>query len=157
MDVMAVPSDDNLLLDVKMQTADVDFVPPGFPTTIKLDAYDYSVYGTISGVGTYLSADTVSDEVCIGAKKPYFKVHMEVTGRNFVGKASEGNRSCRTLKSPGCGNREQGCSTRGDHARTQVCEVYFQAGQSRAAGDAEARSIPRMVQQSGQRGAPGQV
>jgi membrane fusion protein, adhesin transport system len=84
-----VPSDDNLLLEVKVQTADIAFVKPGLPATIKMDAYDYTVYGTLSGVVTYISADTVNDEVRTANEKPFFKVLVKATGKNYLGKAAE--------------------------------------------------------------------
>jgi membrane fusion protein, adhesin transport system len=84
-----VPSDDNLLLEVKVQTADIAFVKPGLEATIKMDAYDYSIYGTLSGVVTYVSADTVSDEVRTANEKPFFKVMVKATGKNYLGKAAE--------------------------------------------------------------------
>lgn len=84
-----VPSDDKLEFEVKVQTADVAFVRPGLPATIKMDAYDYSIYGTLSGEVTYISADTVSDEVRTPNDKPYFKVRVRATGKNYLGKAAE--------------------------------------------------------------------
>lgn len=84
-----VPTDDNLLLEVKVATADVAFVKPGLDATIKMDAYDYSIYGSLSGVVTYISADTVNDEVRTSNEKPYFKVLVKATGKNFNGKAAE--------------------------------------------------------------------
>jgi membrane fusion protein, adhesin transport system len=84
-----VPSDDKLLFEVKVQTADIAFVKPGLEATIKMDAYDYSIYGTLSGVVTYISADTINDEVRTPNEKPFFKVLVKATGKNYLGKAAE--------------------------------------------------------------------
>jgi len=84
-----VPTDDKLLFEVKVQTADIAFVRPGLEATIKMDAYDYSIYGSLSGVVTYVSADTVSDEVRTPNEKPFFKVLVKATGKNYLGKAAE--------------------------------------------------------------------
>jgi membrane fusion protein, adhesin transport system len=84
-----VPTDDKLLLEVKVQSADIAFVKPGLDATIKLDAYDYSIYGSLSGVVTYISADTINDEVRSNNEKPYFKVLVKATGKNFLGKEAE--------------------------------------------------------------------
>jgi len=84
-----VPNDDNLLLEVKVQSADIAFIRPGLEAAIKMDAYDYSIYGTLSGVVTYISADTINDEVRSSNEKPYFKVLVKATGKNFLGKSAE--------------------------------------------------------------------
>jgi membrane fusion protein, adhesin transport system len=84
-----VPNDDSLILEVKVQSSDVAFVRPGLPATIKMDAYDYSIYGTLSGVVTYISADTIVDEMRTANEKPYFKVLVQATGKNFSGKMAE--------------------------------------------------------------------
>lgn len=84
-----VPSDDKLIFEVKVQTADIAFVKPGLEATIKMDAYDYSIYGTLSGVVTYISADTINDEVRTPNEKPFFKVLVKATGKNYLGKAAE--------------------------------------------------------------------
>jgi membrane fusion protein, adhesin transport system len=84
-----VPTDDNLVLMVKVQTSDIAFVKPGLSATIKMDAYDYSIYGSLSGVVTYISADAINDEVRSNNEKPYFKVLVKATGKNYLGKAAE--------------------------------------------------------------------
>ena len=84
-----VPTDDKLLLEVKVQSADIAFVRPGLDATIKMDAYDYSIYGSLSGVVTYISADTINDEVRSNNEKPYFKVLVKATGKNYLGSAAE--------------------------------------------------------------------
>jgi membrane fusion protein, adhesin transport system len=84
-----VPNDDNLLIEAKVQSADIAFVKPGLEATIKMDAYDYSIYGSLSGVVTFVSADTINDEARTGAEKPYFKVQAKATGKNYLGKAAE--------------------------------------------------------------------
>jgi len=57
-----IPIDDELLIEIKIKPADVAFLKPGFPTSIKLDAYDYTIYGTLNGELTYISPDTLREE-----------------------------------------------------------------------------------------------
>jgi len=40
----------------------VAFLRPGQDVTVKIDSYDYTIYGTLSGKLTYISADTLSED-----------------------------------------------------------------------------------------------
>ena len=57
-----VPADGDLVVEVKVRPADVGFIRPGLPVTIKFDAYDYSIYGGLDGEVIYISADTLKEE-----------------------------------------------------------------------------------------------
>lgn len=60
--VEIVPTDDRLLVEAKIAPKDIAFLHPGLPATIKLHAYDFSVYGGISATIEHISADTITDE-----------------------------------------------------------------------------------------------
>jgi len=60
--VEIVPSDDRLLVEARIAPKDIAFLRPGLPATIKLHAYDFSVYGGISATLQHISADTITDE-----------------------------------------------------------------------------------------------
>lgn len=72
-----VPVEDDLLVEAKVRPADIAFVKPGLPATVKLDAYDYTVYGTLQGTVTYISADTLSDETRNSNEPPYYRVRVQ--------------------------------------------------------------------------------
>jgi membrane fusion protein, adhesin transport system len=72
-----VPIDDELLIEAKVKPADIAFVKPGLPTTIKLDAYDSSIYGSLQGTVTYISADTLSDETRNPNEPPFYRVQVK--------------------------------------------------------------------------------
>jgi adhesin transport system membrane fusion protein len=78
-----VPVDDDLIIEAKVRPADIAFVKPGLPATVKLDAYDYSIYGTLSGEVSYISADTLNEEVR-GSEQPHYRVQVKIRGRNLV-------------------------------------------------------------------------
>jgi adhesin transport system membrane fusion protein len=84
-----VPNDDNLVIEAKVQPADIAFVKPGLTATIKMDAYDYSIYGSLAGVVTYISADTLNEEVRSANEKPYFKVLVKASGKNYLGSTAD--------------------------------------------------------------------
>ncbi|MBI5660166.1 MAG: HlyD family type I secretion periplasmic adaptor subunit [Nitrosomonadales bacterium] len=83
-----VPVDDDLIIEAKVKPADIAFVKPGLPATVKLDAYDYSIYGTLEGSVTYISADTLNEDVR-GNEQPYYRVQIKTSIHNLVGKNSE--------------------------------------------------------------------
>lgn len=56
-----VPVSDTLLVEAKLKPSDVAFVVPGQSATIKLTAYDFSIYGALDGVVQNVSADSIVD------------------------------------------------------------------------------------------------
>ena len=83
-----VPVDDDLIIEAKVKPADIAFVKPGLPATVKLDAYDYSIYGTLEGEVTYISADTLDVDVR-NNEQPYYRVQIKTSIHNLVGKKNE--------------------------------------------------------------------
>lgn len=63
MDVMEiVPLEDNLLIEAKVRPSDVGFLRPGLEATVKISAYDYSIYGGLDGTLENISADSITNE-----------------------------------------------------------------------------------------------
>ena len=60
--VEIVPEDDKLLIEARIRPEDIAFIRPELPTIIRLTAYDYTRYGTLSGKVKRISADTITDE-----------------------------------------------------------------------------------------------
>lgn len=81
-----VPVEDDLLIEAKVKPADIAFVKTGLPATVKLDAYDYTIYGTFPGVVTYISADTLSEELRAANEQPYYRVQVKMEGKHFKGR-----------------------------------------------------------------------
>lgn len=44
-----VPLEDTLLIEAHIRPADIAFLRPGLPATVKITAYDYSIYGDLKG------------------------------------------------------------------------------------------------------------
>ena len=57
-----VPLEEGLLVEAKIRPSDVAFLHNGLPVTIKISAYDYSIYGSLQGKIKFISPDTVKDE-----------------------------------------------------------------------------------------------
>lgn len=63
MDLMEiVPLDDTMLVEVQIPPADVAFLKPGQEATVKLTAYDFSIYGGLPATLERISADTIVND-----------------------------------------------------------------------------------------------
>ncbi len=80
-----VPFGDELLIEAKMPPADVSFVRPGQRVAIKLDAYDYSIYGIFDGKVKYISPDTLMEKTSEG-EKYYFRVLITLGQTEVIAK-----------------------------------------------------------------------
>lgn len=72
------PLDDDLLVEVRIRPADIAFVAIGMDSTVKLSAYDYTVFGSLYGSVAQISADTFEDEQS-ATGEPYYKVLVEIS------------------------------------------------------------------------------
>jgi len=57
-----VPLDDQLVVESRIRPADIAFLHPGQNATVKITAYDFSIYGGLKGQLTDISADTITDD-----------------------------------------------------------------------------------------------
>ena len=83
-----VPLNDDMIIEVKVKPADIAFVRPGLPASVKLDAYDYTIYGTLKGEVIYISADTLNEEVR-GNEQPYYRVQIKTGTLNLVSRSQQ--------------------------------------------------------------------
>ena len=84
-----LPDSNNLIVETKVMPADIGFVKTGQTASVKLDAYDYAVYGAMRGVVSYISPDVLTEETRQGSVT-FFRVRVTITGTEFKGdKASE--------------------------------------------------------------------
>ena len=83
-----VPLEDDLLIQAKVSPSDIAFLKPGQTATVKIDAYDYTVYGDLSGKLTYISADTLTEDLKQG-EQPYYRVMVRSDGRRFSARPDE--------------------------------------------------------------------
>lgn len=76
-----VPNEEKLVVETKISTSDIGHVKIKDPVKVKILTYNYTQYGTIPGVVSYVSASSFIDEK--GA--PYFKGVIEIQ-QPYVGK-----------------------------------------------------------------------
>jgi adhesin transport system membrane fusion protein len=73
--VEIVPLDDTLLIEAKIRPADIAFLHPGQVATIKISAYDFSIYGGLTADLERISADTIRDEENQDGKR-FYRVYL---------------------------------------------------------------------------------
>lgn len=69
------PTESQLILEVKVKPMDIGALIIDMPVTIKLDAFDASVFGSLKGKLTYLSSDTLVEEVD-GNSVSFYRAHI---------------------------------------------------------------------------------
>jgi len=83
-----VPSGDELIIEAKLQPSDISFVHKGQLAAIKLDAYDYSIYGIFHGTVKYISPDSIIEKTPQG-DKPYFRVMIAIDKKELKSKVGK--------------------------------------------------------------------
>lgn len=86
--VEVLPLNEDLRVEGRIDPRDIGFVFVGMPSTIKLTAFDFSVYGTLSGKVVHVGADTVIDEVQRDAS-PYYEVFIELSAVSLKGPSGD--------------------------------------------------------------------
>ncbi|NRB16030.1 MAG: HlyD family type I secretion periplasmic adaptor subunit [Rhodobacteraceae bacterium] len=72
-----IPMGEELFIEARVKPENIASVVPGQAATIKLSAYDYTIYGTLKGTVDFISADTFEDERNPRAP-PYYRVTVKV-------------------------------------------------------------------------------
>lgn len=83
-----LPTSSDLVIDAKVSPADIAYVQEGQSATVKLDAYDYSIFGAMNGTVSYISPDTLIEKTPKG-EEPYYRVLVVITGAEFEGREDE--------------------------------------------------------------------
>ena len=82
-DVMQiVPIEDDLLVEGKLNPRDIAHVHEGMRARVKIDAYDFTIYGDLPAELIFISADTMREDERQG-EQPYYRVRVRTDGRRF--------------------------------------------------------------------------
>ncbi len=73
------PSDAEMVVEVKVNPVDIGQLKIGLPATVKLDAFDYSIFGSLKGTLTYVSSDTLSDQAANGQTTNFYRAQIHLT------------------------------------------------------------------------------
>lgn len=82
--MQVLPTGDDLIVEAKVRSADIGFVRTGLHASIKLDAYDYSIYGSMDGLVYYISPDALVEKTPQG-DQAYYRAHIRITAKRFKG------------------------------------------------------------------------
>lgn len=72
------PTDGESLLELKVNPADIGQLSAGMRANIRLDAYDYAIYGSVVGELVYLSSDTLQDQGPNGQSQTYYRARVRL-------------------------------------------------------------------------------
>ena len=78
--MQVVPVGEKLLVEARVSPSDIAFIKVGDRANVKVTAYDFSIYGGLTGRVVQVSADSIYDEV---AKEAYFTVVVE-TDKSYL-------------------------------------------------------------------------
>jgi len=76
-----VPSDETLLVKVKIKPKDIAFIYKGQRAIVKFTAYDFSIYGGLEGKVVLISPDSIKDE----EGNVFYEVRIK-TDKNYIGR-----------------------------------------------------------------------
>lgn len=83
-----LPTESSLLVEAKIQPTDMSHLVIGLPALIKLDAYDYSIYGAMVGDVEYISPDALSEQTKNG-EMIYYKAKIRIKEKELNDKFSK--------------------------------------------------------------------
>ncbi|UWS04338.1 HlyD family type I secretion periplasmic adaptor subunit [Phaeobacter inhibens] len=81
--VEIIPLGEEMFVEARVKPENIASVQPGQDATIKLSAYDYTIYGSLRGKVDFVSADTFEDERNPRAE-PYYRVTVKVDRSEFT-------------------------------------------------------------------------
>jgi len=76
-----VPSDETLLIKVKIKPKDIAFIYKGQRAIVKFTAYDFAIYGGLEGKVVQISPDSIKDE----EGNVFYEVRIK-TDKNYIGR-----------------------------------------------------------------------
>lgn len=82
-----VPIDD-LVIEAKLKPSEISFIKIGQKALVKLDAYDFSLYGSFDGEVKHISSDTILEKTAKGDEY-FFRVLVSLNGKEVFSKAGK--------------------------------------------------------------------
>lgn len=74
------PVDEKLFVEVRIDPKDVAFITPGQRSSVKLSAYDYTIYGVLDGQVAFVSPDSQVEE---STGRRYYLVNIEIASKSL--------------------------------------------------------------------------
>jgi membrane fusion protein, adhesin transport system len=73
------PTEGGYIIEAKLNPSDIGQLRLGLPASVKLDAFDYSIYGALDGELIYISSDTLTEQGQDGRLQIYYRVKIKVS------------------------------------------------------------------------------
>ena len=70
------PTQGEQVIEVKINPADIGQLKLDLPVAIKLDAFDYSSFGTLQGKLSHISSDTLTEQATNGQSSTYYRAQV---------------------------------------------------------------------------------
>lgn len=83
--IMELVPVDELVIEAKLSPSDISFVKVGQKASVKLDAYDFSIFGGFDGKVAHVSSDTLIEKTNKGDEY-FFRVLISLEGNEIVSK-----------------------------------------------------------------------
>ncbi|MFY4759512.1 HlyD family efflux transporter periplasmic adaptor subunit [Aliarcobacter butzleri] len=93
--IMELVPVDELVIEAKLSPSEISFVKVGQKASVKLDAYDFSIFGGFEGKVKHISSDTLVEKTSKGDEF-FFRVLISIDGREMVSKVGK-----KVIVSPG--------------------------------------------------------
>ena len=78
-----VPIENELLVEARIRPTDIAFIHTGQTASVKIDAYDYTLYGWLEGKVSYLSPDTLTEDLKQG-EQAYYRLQVRADDKSFA-------------------------------------------------------------------------
>jgi len=72
------PTESDMVIEAKINPVDIGQLELGLPVQVKLDAFDFSVYGMLLGKLTYISSDTLVEQGPNGQSLSFYRVQVRL-------------------------------------------------------------------------------
>lgn len=72
------PTETEPEFEVNINPADIGQLKAGLPATIRLDAFDYSIYGVLHGTLRYISSDTLTEQGPNGQANTFYRAKVSL-------------------------------------------------------------------------------
>jgi membrane fusion protein, adhesin transport system len=72
------PTDEESLIEIKINPADIGQLRTGLPVHLRFDAFDSSQYGTLVGTLNYISSDTLAEQGPTGQTQTYYRARVAI-------------------------------------------------------------------------------
>lgn len=79
-----VPKDSELFVEARIAPTDIADVEVGDTARLQFDAYDPSVFGSVTGQVTFVSGDVINEKGQMGQEEPVYIAHVSLAGQKVV-------------------------------------------------------------------------